>query len=305
MKYFFLILITFFQIQLFGQVDINVPHYKYVQIDYHLRDYISVSVDNNGGLYVENDSIAFSDLRKNLFERIKYKSKYKDLRLSIMIIELIVDKNLAYEKLEKILYQFPQLGFLKIHFVCNSNDKIRFEQVCTTGFLFGLNYLDNNDSVINEVMDSLKNEMDDDFIKLNQGYFNHNNKLIPPPPPPPNITASQLKNQNSKRSVKNIKILPLGFKIGNTNYSKKELASKIKEWCKTETTSFVLSPTKNCTYEDLLFPLAELKSSLMELWEEESKNRFNQEYANLNYKQRREVRNKYPFILVFEEPNKI
>jgi biopolymer transport protein ExbD len=171
MKYTFLILMLFFQGQLIGQIDLEVPHFRSVQIDYDLTDYVSVSIDKNGGLYIENDSIAFSDLRKNLFEIIKYKSKYQELRLSIMIIELVVDQDLTYEKLEKILFEFPKLGILKIHFVGNSNDKIRFEQICTTGFLFRMNHNDNNNSVINEVMDSLKSEMDEEFIKLNQGYF--------------------------------------------------------------------------------------------------------------------------------------
>ncbi len=304
MKSVFLILTIFFQTQLYGQIDIDVPQFEYVQIDYDLKDYVSISVDKNGGLYLENDSIALSDLRKKLFDKIKYKSKYKELQLSVMLIELVVDKDLIYEKLEPILYTFPKLGILKIHFVCNSDDKIRFENVCTTGFLFRMNYFDNNNSVINEVMDSLKNEMDDDFIKLNQGYFKHNNKLIPPPPPPPNITASELNDQNSKRSVKTIEILPTGFKIGNTNFSKKELAEKIKEWNKAKATSYILSPSKSCTYQDLLFPLAELKSTLMKLWEEESRKIFSQGYYELNYSQRRGIRNKYPFFLVFDEPIK-
>lgn len=132
----------------FSQTEIDLPNFEYVQVDYDLRDYISVSVDSAGGIMIEDKIISLEELKANLFREISKKVKFEGLRLPISMIELKADKDLEFQKLEPLLIELRKMSFLKIHFVCNSEEEKRTEGLKTTGYLYKLNSLKSSNSII-------------------------------------------------------------------------------------------------------------------------------------------------------------
>ena len=154
----------------FTQSEIELPNFQYVQVDYDLKDYVSISIDKTGEIRIEEEVIVLEDLKKNLFRELSHKAKFEGLRLPISIVELIADKELEFRKLEPLLIELRKLSFLKIHFVCNSESEKRTEGLKTTGFLYKLNSIEDSQSIIFEVRDSLNTELERIMKAKRKGY---------------------------------------------------------------------------------------------------------------------------------------
>ena len=284
-----------------SQNQIEIPNFEYVQVDYDLRDYVSISVDKNGEIRIENKVITLDELKDNLFQQLSQKAKYEGLRLPISLIELVADKDVEFDKLESLLIELRKLRLLKIHFVCNSESERRTEGVKTTGYLYKLNSKEKSKPIIFEVRDSLNSEMERIMKARGKDISELQKEQIPPPPPPPEITAKQLKDGDINIQVKEIVITNEYFAIDNQNFNSIELRNQMKEWNSKEPIAYILKPSKDCHYDKFLTPISEIKQVLKSLWEEESIKVFEKRFQSLDYRERNEIRNKYPFIMVLNE----
>lgn len=280
-----------------AQYGIDVPQSS-VNVDYDLRDYVSLYININGELEVEDTKSTISDLRQALFTELFYSVKNKGLRLPISIIELNIDKDLEYKKLSPLLTKLREMDLLKVHFVCNSKKEEKIEGFKTTGFLYRLNSINNSRSITMDVRDSLLTEIKTMMKARGEDISRFKTKMMPPPPP--EITAVQLENGQIDIPVKEIKITNEFFIIENNHFTSNELQLKIQEWNSSEPTAYILNPVENCKYKNFLTPLATNIQVLKALWEEESIKKFNTEYQHLDFNQKRTIRNKYPFIMVIK-----
>lgn len=284
------------------QNNIIPPQYSYVQVDYDLKDYVSIYIDYTGQIQMGGKKIPIAAVKEELFQQLKYKARLEGLRLPIAIVELVADKRLPFHQLEPLLLELRKLDFLKVHFVCHSKEESRIEGIKTTGFLYRLNSIENSSSIIDEVQDSLQVEWEA-FLKAKGKSLKTVEGAVPPPPPPPppSITAASLRNSTSSLQVKEIKIDNRGFSVDNQQFTLKELKKQLLQWNSQKSTAYILQPSANCPLELFLAPIALNKQVLRELWEKQSKEDFSKGYASLSYLERSMVRNNYPFIMVIEE----
>jgi biopolymer transport protein ExbD len=302
MKIKFILISILINLSAFGQSQINIPTFPKVSLDYDLKDYVTISIDKSGQIYSANEKIALEELRSNLFKSLKYKAQHEGLRLPISIVEIIADKDLKHQHLDLVIQELRKMSFLKVHFVANSPNRKRIEGFCTTGILYSLNGLENSTSIISEVRDSLNSEQNRYVKENNIKVTESDERPFPPPPPPPKrITSKQLLNGDINIKVKQIEISDIDFKIDGKNFSKGELAIKIKEWVQTEETAFILEPHSDANCQNVFYPIFILKESLTEIRKKNSVEIFNKEFEKLNYSERRKIKNMNPFILVFNE----
>ena len=101
---------------------------KPLRVGYINMDYILSNIDD---YKIANEEY---DLKLNLWR--------KEIESRKNIIES-EKKELDFKKLELLLIELRKMSFLKIHFVCNSEEEKRTEGLKTTGFLYKLNSLKN------------------------------------------------------------------------------------------------------------------------------------------------------------------
>jgi len=285
----------------FAQSDIDIPNFESVEVDYDLKDYVSISINKKGEIWVENKIVSLHKLKDNLFQELSRKAKYEGLRLPISIIELIADKDLEFEKLNAVLIELRKLSFLKVQFVCNSESEIRTEGLKTTGYLYKMNSINNSQSIILEVTDSLNSEMERILKTRGKNIEEFRKSIVAPSPPPLEITASKLKSGEINIRVIEIEISNEYFTIENQKFTSKELRKQMTKWNSKEPIAYILAPNRDCHYQKFLTPLSEIKYVLNSLWEVESINEFKKEYNTLDYMDKRKIRNRYPFIMVMDE----
>ena len=284
----------------YSQDEIQVPVFDYVEVDYDLRDYVLITIDKTGAIKVEDKVVDLEELRTSLTQALIDKSKHKGLRLSISTIELLADRELEFQKLNPLLTEIRKMGMLKIHLVSNSEFIQRIDGVKTCGFLYKLNSIEDSKPIMSEVVDSFNRVSEN--RKKPQGAMNNMPPPPPPPPPPPReINAADLRNGEIAITVKEINITRDGFKINKQTYNIEELRDQMTGWNSFEPTAYILSPDANCSYEQFIRPLAELKLIIKTLRDEESHKLYSSKYKLLNREGKRQVRKKYPFLMVIED----
>lgn len=281
-----------------AQDNIEVPTFKTVQVNSYPSDYITIVVDKKGQITLEGEKVKLNVLRTKVFEFLYEGIKHNTGLSPLFFTELVADKDLPYTKLAPVLNELRKMAAYYILFTCNSDTHQRIPRRQTTGFSYYLPSDKNTKSVVKEVFKKIDSEK-----KENKPKDTEDELMIPPPPPPPppSILHEYIKNNPKKIVSKVIVINHQSFTIDNQEMSAAQLAEKFMLWNSKKKVAYILEPSKNCTYEDVVTPIAQLLTVLKTIRNQESVRMYDIEYDALYPSERNDIKHKFPFIMVFDE----
>ncbi|MGH1385949.1 ExbD/TolR family protein [Kordia sp.] len=283
-----------------AQDNIEVPTFKTVQVNSYPSDYITIVVDKKGHIMLGGEKIKLNTLRAKVSELL-YDGINHNIGLSVFFLtELVADKDMPYSKLVPVLNELRKMATYRVLFACNSETHQRIPRRKTTGFQYKLQPDKNAKSVVEAVFKKMEAEKK----KSNPNETEEASMIPPPPPPPPplpHFSRELLEKSSEKMESKVIVINHKSFTIDNQEMSAAQLAEKFMLWNSKKKIAYILEPSKNCTYEDVVTPIAQLLTVLKIIRDKESLHQFGKEYSVLDPYQRSDIRHKFPFIMVFDE----
>jgi biopolymer transport protein ExbD len=283
-----------------AQENIQVPVFETVQVNTYLNDYITIVVDKKGHIMLEGEKIKLNTLRAKVSELL-YDEGNHNIGLSVFFLtELVADKDTPYSKLVPVLNELRKMATYRVLFACNSEAHQRIPRRKTTGFQYKLQPDKNAKSVVKAVFKKIESEK-----KKSKPNETEEASMIPPPPPPPpplpHFSRELLEKNPKKITSKVIVINHQSYTIDNQEMSAAQLAEKFMLWNSKKKVAYILEPSKNCTYEDVVTPIAQLLTVLKTIRDKESVRQFGKEYSVLDPLDRSEIKHKFPFIMVFDE----
>ncbi|MFK7750508.1 MAG: ExbD/TolR family protein [Kordia sp.] len=283
----------------FAQSNIEVPTFETVQVDSNPYDYITIVVDTNGAIALEGEKIELNALRGKVFELLYDGIKNNSGLNPLFFTELVADKDMPYTKLAPVLNELRSMAAYLVNFSCKSETHQRIPRRKTTGFSYKLQRDKNAKSVLEAVFDKVEAEK-----KKTEPTNTDEISMLPPPPPPPSLQeySREFLEKNSKTMVSKIIVINHeSFTIDNQEMSESQLVEKFLLWNSKKKVAYILEPSKNATYKDVITPIAQLLTVLKTLRNEESIRLYDKKYDKLRYNNRNKVRDKFPFIIVFDE----
>ncbi|WP_298508399.1 biopolymer transporter ExbD [uncultured Kordia sp.] len=286
----YITLITLFLVSFsIAQKNIEIPTFETVKIHPDPLNSVSIAVTKTGDIFFEREKIKLNKLRAKMFHLLYTDIKNNTGISPSFVTELVIDKDISYTKILPVLNALRKMDVRYVFFACNSNSDKRVFKRKITGFSYKLARHKNPNSLIDKVFKQLSAKDDDDI------------KSIPPPPPPPELAPQFFKEKSQKIKTKIINVNHQSYTIDNQEMSATELAKKLMEWNSKEKVFYLLQVSENCTYEDVVIPIAQLHIVLKKIRNKESIRIYGKEFSALGVEEEFELQNAIPFRMIIEK----